>query len=385
MNKFFANVFIFLLLAFSLVFPQHIFAQTTGSGNVVTLRKNQTINGDYFSGGQTVVIHGTVNGDVYAIGGNVQIDGTINGDILAFGATVLLQGNAHNIRVAGGNVTVDSTVDGNVTALGGNVTIADSAKIVGSLVSAGGQINVFASTGKGATLAGGQTTISSSINGNLLAAGNITLTPQAKVNGTFTYWSNHEASIENGASITGKVTHNFPPKYQKPRPSMPRVVGAAFGFSLMSLVSAFILGFLLLKMVPLFTMQTITTMQQQPWMSFGIGLIGAIVTPIIAFMLFLTIFGIPLAVLLMIAYGVFVYISKIFVALAIGIWILNKSQIKKEHLVWALFVGLVIYEILQIIPIIGWIVTCIFWLMGFGALLITKRNAYITLRSKKLL
>lgn len=385
MHKIIGWSFVFLLCV-GIIFPQQTFAQTAQSGNVVMLAKDQTVNGDYFAGGQTIDIHGTVNGDLYVAGGNVEVDGTINGDILAAGGTVLLQGSAHNIRTAGGNVTIDSTVDGNVTAVGGNVTIADGAKIAGSLVSAGGQINVLPAIGKGAAIAGGQITISNTINGDLLGAGNFNLTPQAKVNGAFTYLNARQATIENGAVISGKVTHNYPPKQpqqQKSQASAAGLVGAALGFSLISLVSAFVLGLFILMLVPLFMQQTAETLVERPWLSLGIGLVAAIATPIVAFILFITVLGIPLGILMIVLYGIYAYISKIFVSFAIGLWIFMRSNPRRPHLVWSLLVGLIIYEILGLIPFIGWLIMLIFWLMGMGALLVTKREVFLFGRSKK--
>lgn len=378
-----------LFLAVLFLFPSTSFAQVAKSGSAVTIEKNQTVNGDFFAGGQTVAIHGTINGDLYIGGGSVQVDGTINGDILVAGGTLLLQGSAHNIRAAGGNITIDSSTDGNVTAVGGNITISDGAKIAGSLVSAGGQVSVLGPIGKGATLAGGQVTVGNSVGGDILAAGNVTLTSNAKVNGNLTYWSNQKATIENGAMVAGTVMQNIPPKSQQPKQqqsaSAAGLVGASFMFALVSLVSSFILGFLFLQLVPLFTLQVVETIRERVWLSLGIGVLVFIVTPIVAFILLLTVLGIPLAFLLMVLYGIYAYISKIFVALAIGIWIFERNNPRKPHVVWALVVGLIIYEILGVIPFIGWLVGLVFWLIGMGALFITKREVYFTLRGKKLI
>ena len=387
MRKILGGLFISLLFVSTLV-PQKVFAQTAISGNVVILQQDQIINGDYFVGGQTVAIHGTVTGDLYVGGGNVVIDGIVNGDILAAGGTILLRGSSHNLRVAGGTVTVDSVVDGNVTAFGGNVTIANGAKITGSVVAGGGQVLMLAPTGKGATIAAGQVTVANTVNGNLLSAGTIALSPDAKVNGSFTYWSQQPATIENGAVISGKVTHNIPHHQSATKQSVPAAagfLGISFGFMLIGLISSFVLGFLCIQFAPVFTQQITTTIQKQPWVSLGIGFIAAIAIPFIGMIIFITIVGIPLSILLMVLYGIYIYVSKVFVSLVIGMWIFTKSNVQKTHMVWALLVGIIIFEILGWIPLIGWLAGFVSWLMGMGALLITKRNVYSTLRSKKLI
>ncbi len=370
----------------SFLFVGQTSAQTAQSGHIVTIEKEKTVNGDLFTVGQTVAIHGTVNGDLYVGGGSIFVDGTVNGDILAVGGNMLIQGTVHNVRVAGGNVTIDGTIGGNVTAVGGNISIAQGVKIPESLVAAGGQISMLGSTGKGATLASGQTTIGNTIGGDMLAAGNVTLTPGARVNGNLTYWSGQKATIENGAVVTGQIVQHIPAKHSQPHAaSAGTIFAGTLLFGLISLISSLIIGILFIQLLPVFSQDTIATIRSHPWLSLGVGVLVAIVVPVALFFIFLTIVGIPIALLLLVVYGVFAYISKIFVALFLGVWVLERTNTSKPYLIWALLLGLIIYEILGIIPLIGWFVGIIFWFIGLGGLLITYKNVYLSLRSKKLI
>ncbi|NIO21625.1 MAG: hypothetical protein GTN76_13035, partial [Candidatus Aenigmarchaeota archaeon] len=61
--------------------------------------------------------------------------------------------------------------------MGGSITLTDSANVSGSLVSAGGNINVFGPIGDNAIIGAGNLTIGNKVEGNVnAAAGEIKLT-----------------------------------------------------------------------------------------------------------------------------------------------------------------------------------------------------------------
>jgi hypothetical protein len=77
-----------------------------------------------------------------------------------------------------------------------------------------------------------------------------------------------------------------------------------------------------------------------------------------------------------IAFGVLnllvAYISKIVVALLIGILLLGSLKLKKEpHRIWSLLLGLLIYLLVRAIPWLGWAVGVIVTLIGLGAIWIS--------------
>ena len=149
MKKVFLLVFVIFC---TLIFTSSAFAAKNFQRNeTVLLSKNDVVEGDYFAAGDRVTIAGTVNGDAYVAGGNGIIEGEINGELITPAGTDNIRGKvAQDVRVAGGQVTVSGDVGGNVTLVGGSLEASDSAKIAGSLVSAGGNLSVFAPIGRGA-------------------------------------------------------------------------------------------------------------------------------------------------------------------------------------------------------------------------------------------
>lgn len=374
-------LFLPLLAVPTLVFAQNNQQQTT------ILPKTETVNHSYFASGNQVILSGTVNGDAYLAGGSVFVDGTINGDLLVAGGNIDIRGNvAGNIRAVGGQTTVGGEVGRNVSIAGGSVNISPGAKINGDFVAAAGSASIFGPIAKGATVTTGQTTIGSSIGGDVNATGQINLTSGADINGNLTYLSTIPAQIDPAAKVSGQVTQNQPPPGAKaaPEAAAGAFAGAKFLFSLMSLVSYLILGLILFSFMPVFGRETSRMLMERPWMSLGIGFLITIIIPIIIFLLFITVLGIPLAFFLIALFVIGVFLSKLIVALAIGRWVLGLFN-SRGGLLWALVAGLIIYEILAFIPIIGWLVTLLAMFFGLGALYLERKQFSDSLRSKKLM
>ncbi len=374
---------LFLILFFVTLNP--VSAQTLEKGENVQLAREKTLDQDYFAWGEKVNISGTVNGDAYIMGSNTFIDGTINGDLFIAGGTVNIRGNIlKDLRVAGGDVTISGKIEGNVTALGGNVNITDGATINGSLTSGGGNLSVFGKVGRGATIGAGSAIFGNSVGGNITAGtGDLILTSSANINGNLKYYSSKKATIQNGALVKGSVTQQLPPK-QEQKQAKKLLTGAKLTFSIISLISALIIGFILVKLMPNFTQSTAANIRKKPIAMFAVGLLAIILIPITSIFLLVTLVGIPISVFLIVDYFIALYISKLFVAVAVGQKLLANDR-RENDLFLSLAAGMIIYLVLGLIPFVGLLTTLLVVPTGFGALLISKKDLFQNLRNKKLL
>ncbi|HET9946841.1 MAG TPA: hypothetical protein VFQ63_02145 [Patescibacteria group bacterium] len=383
------KLFLLILLVVGIgffVLPQSIFAQSNFStGNTVTLPRDTIINEDYFVSGGTVVISGTVNGDVFVAGGNVLINGTVAGDVLSAGGNVTVNGKVGgNVRVVGGQVLIGADVGKNVTAAGGTITIEDSAKIAGSLSAAGGNISLLSPIGKGVTFAGTQMSIDGAIGGNVTGvAQTLSITRQSSIAGSLNYWSNTKANLPSDVAVKGVTYHqtnwNTPQQKEQMEKARNGFVGFNVVWETMSLISSFVIGWLLLWLVPLYMKSVNTTLTTKPWQSLGIGFLAVILMPITFIILLATIIGISFAFILLFGFVLFMLLNKIFISYAIG-----KKLLPDKNLL-GLFVGLIIFSIISIIPFIGglWNLAALF--VGLGAILLVKKDLYLQARAKKLI
>ncbi|TAJ98407.1 MAG: polymer-forming cytoskeletal protein [Candidatus Manganitrophaceae bacterium] len=328
---------------------------------IVTLREGEVVQEDYFAWGDVVEILGTVHGDVYAAGGEVRIAGDIDGDLLAAGGKVDVQGRiGQDARIAGGEVTVAGVIGRNLTAAGGEVTLADAAAVHGNVISAG------------------DLTLSGRVDGYVKAmAGNLQVASPAKVGGDLTYRSPHPAQIDPGAKIGGMVMQKTP--HQMFDFSPGQMIGAMAGLFLflkmISFVSTWILGLLLIFLFPGFSRAVVSTLREQPMASLGWGLVWLIVTPVVLITLLVTVVGIPLALIFFPLYFISLYLARIFIILWAGTALLERMG-KREHPGWGLLIGLFLYTLLTLIPGPGGLISLLVVLFGVGAALLTLRAEY---------
>lgn len=391
--KKFLSAFILLLSPFIFFYSaQNTFAQANIVNNQpVILAKDQVINDDYVVRGSAVDILGTVNGDVYAVGGTVTVQGTINGDLLAVGGNITVTGNiTGNIRVIGGNITVTGNIGRNFSSLGGSVSLTDSAKVGGSITSAGGMFALYGPIAKDIRIAGGQVALGDIVGGNVfIAAGKMSVASSSRIAGNVTYWSNQKLDVATGATIAGKVSQNMLPKKSISSRIQPtRIIPALATFAIFGKVTGFLasftVGLLLIIFFPLYAQKITTITTKGFWANVGIGFLSVIIAPIIIVLFLVTLIGIPLAIITGILFGFFAYAAGIIAAMVIGKWAI-KYVSKKDHLIWSLFVGLIIFKVLEIIPLLGWIFSAVFIMAGLGAILMERKHNYVQLRAKKLI
>jgi cytoskeletal protein CcmA (bactofilin family) len=351
-----------------------------GSASHATVQASQVVDGDYFAFGQTVEISGTINGDLYASGGQVVIDGRVNGDVLVAGGRVRLSGTvSQDVRAAGGQITIAGNVGRNLTVAGGNVEIASSAVIRGGVVAAGGSVDLAAPVGGAAKIAAGTLIIANRMAGDVEAAvGTLRITSRAEIDGNVSYWSRKEAVVSEGARIKGKIVRNVPP--QRPRFSFFFWIV----FVSINLVCTLILGLLSARFLPRYHQAVITTLRENPWASLGIGFIAAVVLPVVCALLFATVLAIPLALIILVAFFILLYWSRIYAISRIGESILARFRPAASR-ASAFVLGLFVYYILAIIPVVGWIVVPLAMLFGLGADLIARKQLYATARSQDLI
>ena len=250
--------FVFFLVL--LVLPVKALAQSNfRSREVVLLEKEEVVNDNYFAAGELVNVVGTVNGDAYLAGGNLIVEGTVNGDVLAAGGNITIKGNVTgNVRVAGGQINISGTVGRNITAVGGQITILDNAEVGGSLTVAGGNIEVNAPLGGSMNAAGGSLNVANTIPGNLNYAGDkLRLSSNAAVIGDLNYFSEKDAQISKSASVSGTVVKHSPPKEaiearESAKRAGPKLMSL---WTVISFVSALILGYFLTRFLPNFTIK----------------------------------------------------------------------------------------------------------------------------------
>jgi len=98
----------------------------------------------------------------------------------------------------------------------------------------------------------------------------------------------------------------------------------------------------------------------------SLGFVFLLCIPIISITLLMTGLFSSLAIILLILYGLFIYLSEIFTAYILANYIDNKWFNKKLNNYLLIIIGLFIIRVLSIIPVIGGFITFVVLLIGLG-------------------
>lgn len=352
------------ILALSTTTAHALNAQT---GDTLTVAKSETIDSSIYRTGKNITIAGTVKGDVFCAGQSIEITGTVEGDVLCAGQTVRVSGVVEgDIRIAGQNVTITGDVRGNATAMGQAVTFEDTAKIGKDLTLAGQTSRLAGTVGRDAVVTGETTAVAGKIGRHLDVYGNdIALKAESRVQGAFTYTSEHTAVVDQGAVVSGETLKKQPAKNEKQNESWTSRMTGPFNW----LVAMFVIGGTFLLIAPRTLKETSLSMRKDGFAAAGIGLAGLILTPIAIVLLMISLIGIPLGVGLLFLWITAIICSFAFSAYSLGAWLLAKLPwLEKGRDLAALILGTLLLVLLLNIPFVWFWVGLIALVWGLGGL-----------------
>lgn len=342
-----------------------------GAGVAYAASESQFVSGftnkTIFKFGNNVSITGTVNGDIYCAAQTVTINATVNGDIICAGQSVTIGGSvAGDIRVAGQTVNIDGVVTGNGSVAGQDVTLSPNSKIGRDLSVAGETLSIDGPIGRDLYAGGGTIYINSKIGRNVdaKAGEKLILQDNAQIAGNLAYASPKTVVKTGTASVAGKVT------YTK-QETKGNSTGWLVAWRLYVLVAMTCFVILLVALFPqLFRRWNQVASEKLGWV-FLTGLLGAILMPIIVFLSFATIVGAPVGILLFL-----LWLVAIILSFPLAIYFIGHSIFPKMHSVLMVLIACLLLGIVQMIPILGGIVTFLAYLLGTGVLLMNLKAAY---------
>ncbi|MFA6039303.1 MAG: polymer-forming cytoskeletal protein [Candidatus Peribacteraceae bacterium] len=381
----------FLALALSLVLAVPASAATFRGGDVVALTA-PVMDDLYVSGGQ-VNIEREVNGDLFVVGGRADVQAPVSGGLHIAAGNVTVTSNVGNdVRIAGGEVVVRGMISGDLLIVGGNITVGSDAVVLGDVFVTGGNVTLRGPVGKNVTVRGGTVLLEGIFHGNvdirtghavvagpvegnaILISENLEIGQDASFRGGVDYWS-RSREVDFGDSLVTGQTASFHPEYerelQKDRPPLASAIG---GFVVFSLLSGLVTILFFSLVTKTFFTDAAKALLRKPWWSLLWGTIFVILTPVVTLILFLTVLGIPLAVLLLSSYLLTLLFATPLTALVTARWI---EVTRKAHFNrWTFFgvsmAAFVALKLLNFVPLIGWSVKAVIILFALGALIITK-------------
>lgn len=333
----------------------------------------EVVSDDMYMAGGVVTSSGEIRGDLIAGGGSVLVSGPVSGDVIAGGGNVTILGDiGDDIRVGGGNVVINGAIAGDAVVGGGQVHLSGPS-VGGDVAVGGGTVRIDSPVSGFVKAGGGDVYINAAIGGDVeVDADSVTLGPDAEIAGNFTYTSGKEATIEEGAVVRGETAYT-------PRQSGAKVGAAALaGIVTLALLAKLLMSlagaFVVLLVFRRYAHVVVEKAAANPLYEMGRGLVFLILTPIVSVILLVTVIGIPFGVLGLLGYAATLIFVSFVAPIVLGTMTHKLVGKRAEHeLSWrTVLLGVVLYFILGLIPVVGWVVKFAIMLLALGAMMNVK-------------
>jgi len=349
-------------------------AQSFKTGDTISIPASETVDGMLFAGGNNIDIAGTVNGDVYCAGQTITISGVVNGDVFCAGQTLNVSGKVDgSVRLAGQSITLSGMV-GNSASIGAqDLVIEKDAIITRDLLGGSQNVTINGIIGRDAVSGAESLTVNGKIGRNISGGiETLTIGSAGEVGGKVDYTGTNDPVIMSGGKIIGKVTRTAP-KEDAEMSNAP--MAFTIGWLVYMLLSMLALALVLVGLFPRIFEESAAETIKSPGKTVLVGLLGAILVPILVIALFISMIGIPLAILTILAWIIVMMLSAPFTGYLLGTVILKNY---KSNPLFAMLVGVSILVATYFIPIIGGLTMIAAYLFGTGMIL--RRSQHLLRR-----
>ncbi len=375
------------------------------------------IEDDLFISGRHVQIDGTVLGDVFASGEDVQINGRIDGNLFVAGQSLIINGEvSDNVVSAAYSLELgpDADISGNLYFAGFSLQAMEASQIARSVYAAGYQAALDGSIGRNVLASLSAFQLDGSVAGDVQLALNQSTGNIRNQFGEPTFYIPENVVVlpegifqGSNANILGEFEHSVNIfNIDSPNFNGDDVAGFFVTNWMRSRVGEFmallILGLLLFTLVPGPGRRAVEQMRSQPLSSIAWGALISLAFPLllvvsITLVIFLTIFfgaatlgslagtvlslgGITVVSFWTLFGLLFWMISKIIFAYLIGHSLVERVSPEaldgRWGVLFALVPGILLYEFVRAIPLLGHLTALIVILMGVGAVFLVLRSAW---------
>jgi cytoskeletal protein CcmA (bactofilin family) len=356
---------------FLIAVPLFAVSQLTHAQRFATnVDEDQVVHGSLYSAGRNITIKGEVFGDVFCAGQTVKVDAIVHGDVICAGQDLTINGKIDgDIRAAGQEMSVNAEATGSMTLAGSRVSLDAEAKLGRDLTATGQELNIKGQVGRDAVLSGTKVAINGPIARNVTFKGDtLQLKSDAKVSGDLNYTS-AAIGLDAGAKVDGKTTERHEKQSSKLWFDPMFYLFALLGLVLVSGVLALV--------VPKFLDQNADIIKRRPLRTLLVGFAASLVIPAAVVLLALTLVGIPLALLILLAGLLMAMLTGPIVGFQIG-----RLLIKRGNIFPMAVVGGALLVTAYFLPYIGLGVMLATTWLGTGALL-TSFATHSQLSSEK--
>ena len=355
------------------VMPMFVYGADMRAAREYTLQKGEVVESDLYVGAENNVVAGEIRGDLVIAGGSILVVGDVDQDVIAAGGAVEVLGNVgDDIRAVGGAITIGKNVSGDVVAAGGVVQVISGATVEGDVIVAGGQAIIDGTVRGDVKIVAGEVIINGVINGDVSIRSDkrFSIGKDAKIEGALWYRSPNAVEIAEGGMIIGETQFE---KVERPdrtdkriRAAMLGLIGAMALVKLLIILVTAIAGVILFKKV---TQGLVKVAADHFGRELVRGFVVLIVMPAAILIAMISLIGIWFAVAGVLLYVLLLMIAKVLAGILLGAVLMKMAKKTKDYEVnWQnATIGVLVLELIWIIPIIGWVAVFLLFLASVGS------------------
>ncbi|MBP7819418.1 hypothetical protein KA036_01110 [Candidatus Gracilibacteria bacterium] len=330
-----------------------------------------------------------LDGDLWGLADYVGISSAISGDLVMFAITsaVVDAEVKDDIRLASlKTVEINNTVNGDAIVFAKQVKIGPEAVINGQLFVVGGTLELAGTVNGDAYAFVDEFDFYGKINGEAkVSFERLTSLQAGTVAGTFNY-----SGALTEAQLTEKISaNNF--EIDTKNEMTPTAAGKHakagfdFGSSLLFLIVNLVLGLVFVLAVPNFLPNITNTLKAKPLPSLGIGLATIFGIPLASILIMISVVGIKISLLMLTKFIGFILVAKVLAGFSIGYFIFKTpKELTRMEAFGVLALGLTIIELLSLIPVVGGLLKFVAYILVIGAAQIWGFEVMKKLRKDKL-
>jgi cytoskeletal protein CcmA (bactofilin family) len=358
--------FIFLLLFISS--STQVSAAEFSAGEVYALQQKETVFDDLYAAAGTITVAGSVEGDLVAAGGDVTMTGRVDQDMIVAGGTINISGSVgDDLRAAGGKIQIAGKVGDDAILAGGLVYFVPGSIVGGDVIAFGGRVILDAQVAGKVNIVAREVMINGQVSGDVdIRADRVVLGERAVIGGNFSYKSRKEAEMKAGSLIKGVTS--FEKTEERPHRKEWKAFLAAWILArYLMLLTAALAAVLLFRK---FSQGLVEGAKGRFGGDFVAGFVVVIVVPVVIVAFFITVIGAPIGFLAGLLYVLLFVLSSVYAGVFLGSLILKKLFKKPApEANWkAALLGVTVYTVVGLVPVLGWLFKMTFLLTVFGFL-----------------
>lgn len=332
------------------------------------------LGGDQYSVGDALVFTEAVTGDLFAAGSTLTVNADVGGMVVAAGGEITLGRRIQGSTFAAGRkISLTGSIGSNARMAASELTFGTQSAITGNATLAGDTLNLEGAIGGYVLAAGRRVYLNGRIGGDVMIAGeNVELGPDAVIEGRLTYRANQFVRADS-ARVGGAVE-------ALPVEERADARGISWVPLLIWSIGLAVVGALLITVAPARTLQASEMIRARLGTSLGYGLLAVIGIPFISVIALVTLIGIPLGLLLLLAYPILLILGYVQGGIALGDAGLRRfhsdtALAERNPRILGALLALVLLALVSLVPFIGVLACLVVLVAGLGALVHGMRKS----------